>query len=352
MELTRRQMLALVPAAAVAPRLLAQTPAPTIRLRTLNHFQITVSDVKRSIDFYQTLFGMPVQARSDTATLLRIGSGPQFLSIAPVAAGAAPAITHFCFGVDGFNLDRVLAVLAQHGVTKSDTPGPMKAVVTKSRDGRQDLLFGDPDGVQCQLQDVSYCGGTGALGNVCSAPEPSPKKGLIALKDLSHLTVFSSDGARSNMFYQDLFGMPVRSYQGPVGVAPALGIGPKVQFIMFAGGGGPRGGGGGRAGGAATPAAPPAPRPAAINHACMNLEGFKPDDVIKTLESVGIRKRESEQGAVGPLRHYISLRMPNRGGAEGGTPELYFTDPDGLLMQLQDTTYCGGAGYLGEVCRG
>ena len=32
--------------------------------------------------------------------------------------------------------------------------------------------------------------------------------------------------------------------------------------------------------------------------------------------------------------------------------ELYFTDPDGLLIQLQDTKYCGGSGSLGEVCPG
>jgi hypothetical protein len=29
---------------------------------------------------------------------------------------------------------------------------------------------------------------------------------------------------------------------------------------------------------------------------------------------------------------------------------LYFTDPDGLLVQPQDVTYCGGAGVLGDVC--
>ena len=44
------------------------------------------------------------------------------------------------------------------------------------------------------------------------------------------------------------------------------------------------------------------------------------------------------------------MRMENRGGAPGGTPELYFTDPDGLLMQLQDTSYCGGSGLLGNEC--
>ena len=41
---------------------------------------------------------------------------------------------------------------------------------------------------------------------------------------------------------------------------------------------------------------------------------------------------------------------PNRGGAPEGTPELYFTDPDGILLQLQDPTYCGGNGYLGDEC--
>jgi hypothetical protein len=84
----------------------------------------------------------------------------------------------------------------------------------------------------------------------------------------------------------------------------------------------------------------------------MNLEKFNPETVVKALESYGIKPRASTQGAPGPLVHYINLRMENRGGAPGGTPELYFTDPDGLLIQLQDVSYCGGGGVLGEVCAG
>jgi hypothetical protein len=102
------------------------------------------------------------------------------------------------------------------------------------------------------------------------------------------------------------------------------------------------GGGAGRAGAPA--------RAASINHVCLNLENFKPDDVVKTLESVGIKPRDSQTGPVGPMRHYISMRMENRGGAKEGTPELYFTDPDGLLVQLQDVKYCGGSGVLGDQC--
>jgi catechol 2,3-dioxygenase-like lactoylglutathione lyase family enzyme len=312
-----------------------QVAVPAIRVRTLSHFGLQVPDVKRSVDFYQGLFGMPIQAHAGENTILRIGAGPQFISIAPAAGGAAPSINHYCLGIEGFNVDRILTALAAHGVTKANDTAPMKVSVTTRDGGTPDLLFGDPDGIVCQLQDATYCGGTGPLGNRCPNVEPSPKKGLIALKDLSHLTIFSGDAARSNKFYQDLFGFSIRSYQGPT--SPTLAVGPTVQFLMFTGGGAP-------ARGAA------APRPASINHGCFNLDAFKPDDVIKALESYGIKPREGTAGPVGPLRHYISMRMENRGGAPGGTPELYFTDPDGLLMQLQDTSYCGGGGFLGDTC--
>ena len=342
--MTRRQLLLSVPA--LAPAIAVLTPratsmaapqqAPAIRVRTLNHFGLAVSDTKRSVDFYRDLFGLPIQARAGNATILRVGTGPQFLSIAP-ADGARPSINHFCLGVEGFNIDRILAALAGRGVAKGDAAGPMKAAVTM-RDGTPDLLFGDPDGIFCQLQDASYCGGSGPLGNTC-AIETSPQKGLIALRDLSHMTIFSTDAQRSNTFYQDLFGLSIRSYQGPT--APTLAIGPTVQFVMFtSGGAAPRGGG---------PPAPP--RPASINHGCFSLDGFKAETIVKSLESFGMKPREGATGAAGPMRHYISMRMENRGGAPEGTPELYFTDPDGLLMQLQDTSYCGGGGVLGNTCK-
>ena len=350
--ISRRELLLSLPALAIAPRALPvasrggvahlfrgafqPSASPAIRIRSLNHFGLAVSDAKRSIDFYQGLFGMAIQARRGTTTILRVGSGPQFLSIAP-AGSAAPGITHFCLGVDGFDADRIMAALAAHGVARSDAAGPMKAAVTAREGGSPDLVFGDPDGIRCELQDARYCGGSGPLGSVCAAVEAPAKKGLLAPRDLSHLTIFSTDAARSNAFYQDLFGLPIRSYQGPT--APTLAVG-NVGFLMFTGGGGARGG---------APAA--APRPASINHGCVGMDAFKPDEVVKALESYGIKPREGAAGPVGALRHYTSMRMENRGGAPGGTPELYFTDPDGLLMQLQDTTYCGGGGFLGDVCK-
>ena len=52
----------------------------------------------------------------------------------------------------------------------------------------------------------------------------------------------------------------------------------------------------------------------------------------------------------GPLKARVRMRGPESGGAPGGTPELYFGDPDGIVVQLQDTTYCGGSGILGSTC--
>jgi len=339
----RRRFLMSLPALILAPSALAQYPGGRIRIASFNHVSLNVSDLKRSTEFYQGLFGMPIQSRQGaTSVQLRIGSGPQFLNLS--GAGAPPAIDHMCVGVENFDATRVLKVLAEHGVAKSDQRGPMKVQVTRrgpdeggSKEGTPEMHVGDPDGIDMQLQDTSYCGGAGGLGNVCRAVEPSPKKGLLALKAYSHCTVFATDPQRSNAFYQQLFGMPFRSYQGPT--APTLAIGPGVEFLMFTGGGA------GARGGESAP-----PRPASINHYCMNLENFDADRILKTLESYRIKPREGQSGPVGPLRHYISMRMENRGGAKEGTPELYFTDPDGILVQLQDVTYCGGGGVLGSVC--
>jgi catechol 2,3-dioxygenase-like lactoylglutathione lyase family enzyme len=358
--MTRRELLLSIPALAIAPRAFAQARKPVIPVSGLNHFTLAVSDVKRSLDFYQGLFGMPIQARQGPTIVLRIGSGPQFLALS--AAGSnPPGITHFCMTVDQFNADRIIETLGQHGITKADTTqaapgdgsrrtggasgGPMKVRLRirgpetgGAKEGTPELYLGDPDGIVVQLQDTTYCGGAGTLGNVCPAsPEPSPTKGLLAVHDLNHFTISVADAERSNRFYQDLFGLPIRSRQG---ASLGLGVGPGVMFVMFIGASSA-----GRSGGGITA------RPASIHHVCMNMERFNPDDVLTRLASYGISSRGDAPGAVGPMKSYVTLRMPNRGGAPEGTPELYFTDPDGLLIQLQDVSYCGGAGFLGNECR-
>jgi catechol 2,3-dioxygenase-like lactoylglutathione lyase family enzyme len=368
-SIDRRSFLAALPALALAPRMAAQVAPRAFRVNGLSHITLTVSDVKRSLEFYQGLFGMPVQARQGSAVLLRIGNGPRFLALRPAAAGERPSISALGFGVQDFSVDRALQTLAAHGITAApstaDKPGPKQALVRTRRqneggsaDGStRDLFVADPSGIVFQLHDVSYCGGGGALGNVCSATEPSPTPGLMALKDTSHFTIAASDPTTVPM-YLELFGFKPMVYQA---ATPAWQVGSGVHFLMFIGGGGPTRAGGagappgaGRAGGGPPAGAPeggrgagPA-RAAGIDHACVAIDNFDPAAVTKLLVSYGLKPQEGQGRS--PLVTYISLRMPNRGGAEGGTPELYFTDPDGLPIQIQDVKYCGGGGFLGDAC--
>jgi catechol 2,3-dioxygenase-like lactoylglutathione lyase family enzyme len=330
-RLSRRSLLLALPSVAIARRVLAQTRTPSLRAHGLNQMTLSVSDVKRSVDFYQGLFGMPIQARQGETVCLRIGSGPQFLALRPIAAGATPSISQFGIALENFDADRTVKALADHGVERATAIGPMKVVV-KAREGTPEVFLGDPDGLVVQLQAPRYCGGGGARGDVARV-EPSPKKGLMTLRDMSHFTVFVSDGPRSQAFFQQLFGLSIRARQGPA--APLLGIGPGVHFVFWAGG---------------PPSSAAAPRRASINHGCVSVDGFNVEAIQKALENYGVRPRENQTGPVGPMRHYVSLRMEDRGGAKEGTPELYFTDPDGILVQLQDVRYCGGGGYLGDVC--
>ena len=314
-----------------ASRLAAQpSNKPSIRVRALNHMTLFVSDPKRSLEFYQGLFGMPVQARQgNSGGLLRIGPGPQFIALAAAGPNRKPGIDHFCMTAEGFNAGQILKILAEHGVTKSEAAGPLKAW-ERMRGETLEFHLGDPDGIVVQLQDPRYCGGGGVLGNACLAtPEPPPRKGLIAVRDLSHFTLSVSDPNRSREFYRGVFGMRIQAYQG---ASPILAVGPGPQFLAL-GGGGANGGG--------TPG---------IAHACLTMEGFSPDKVLKILADFGIKPRGEARGPASPMVSYVSMRMEDRGGAKGGTPELYFTDPDGIVMQLQDVRYCGGSGYLGEVC--
>lgn len=325
-SLTRRELLLSVPALAVARKLLAQE-AP---LRTLGLHSVTlaVSDVARSLEFYQALFGMPVQTRHGDTVLLQIGEGPRFMALMPAGA-EGPHIDHWGVALEDYNLRNIMTRLGALGVEQAlEGPGlaggPMRARM-RERSGIPEVYMADPDGLVTQLSAPSYCGGAGLLGDSCPLVEESPVPGDLSLTAISHLTINVTDPGASNAFYQRVFGFDIQAYQA---ASPILGVGPGSDFLMFIG----AGNGGAR-----------------VNHVCFYMDGFGVDGVLGVLEGHGITSRD-ENGA-GPMRHWISMRMPNRGGAPEGTPELYFSDPDGLSIQLQDNSYCGGGGYLGGECQ-
>lgn len=195
-------------------------------------------------------------------------------------------------------------ILGEHGVTERSSVssgGPMAGAMKYhvrilgeegggDKRGTPELYIGDPDGIVLQIQDTKYCGGTGLLGEVCPAIESSPSKGLLALRDLSHFTVFVSDQQRTMSFYQSLFAMPIQAHQGPT---PLLGVGSDRQFLTIVGGFGSGRGG--------------APPPG-INHASFRMEGFHPDQVPKKLAEFGVKPRGDARGPSTFMER--SLRAP------------------------------------------
>jgi len=205
--LTRRALLKTIPALAIAPALFAQVNPDPLAVRKLHSFGIRVTDVDRSVEFYQTLFGAPIQARQGDTVCLRIGDGPRFFSISPVQNSEQPSITHIGLSIAEFDVDAVIGQLTEFGFSRATMPAPGQDRLTMamrywinergltaggSSYGSRDLYFADIEGVVYHLSSEDHCGGGGALGNVCDTVEPAPTSGMLRLVDLSHFTNFTA----------------------------------------------------------------------------------------------------------------------------------------------------------------
>ncbi len=144
-----------------------------------------------------------------------------------------------------------------------------------------------------------------ALAMLVAAPAAAPAQTtqpIAAVKSMNHVTVFVPNVQKSVDFYQGVFGMPILTKQD-AGINLSTGTGFYGIY--------------------------PAPNAAtgSVNHVCFGIENFDADAVLKQLTARGVKG---------------SIRM------RGETKELYFTDPDGIRVQLQDVKYIGGTGVLGD----
>ena len=333
----RREFLQMIPLLAAAPSALAQDTGP-VAVQKIHSCDMRVTDVARSVQFYQDLFGAPVQARRGEQVFLRVGDGPRFFSLSPTLPGQEPGFSHIGLSVAGFDAEQIQAQLERFGIARGVAPTRDQSRLSvastswlEQQGAVSELFFADREGLIYHLMGDNYCGGNDADGGRCETLEQSATDGMFSLIDYSHFTNFLTNRARANAFYTEAFGKTFQAYQGPG--APVIGVGDGLQFLMYVGGEED-----------SVPAVP-----GRIDHVCFSVEDFDVDRILARLTDYGLKPRENPRETA-PLMHWISMRMPNRGGAEGGTPELYFTDPDGLRIQLQDRSYCGGTGYLGDIC--
>lgn len=282
------------------------SPLP-VRVSTLNHVSFGCVDLKATVQWFARVFGMPVHAFQDYGsgqTVVRIGDGPAYMALSQRnknSIGQPPTRRpHFCFGVEDFNVDRILRAL-------SEMQAPAQAVL---REGKtiNGVNFDDPDGFPLQFNPVNACGGGGFLGDVCDvsaqATRPPGAPPPIPVRTLNHVRLIVPNVRRTIDWYLKLTDMVLVRKQDPA----ILRVGSGPQFVALVEGSGPD-----------------AFRP----HVGFGVQGFAPDQIAQRLADHGVSARRS-------LRE--------------GTAEILLDSPDGLEIQLQDVSYCAGGGLLGNRC--
>jgi len=307
----RRQLLLALAASLLTGPVSAQSTSPVATVRRFNNVVIAVSDLPRSIGFYQKLFGPPVAAPD--GAIFHVGDGGQFFLL--IQAGAKAETVSYGLAVEDFAADRLARMLADRGVTGAEIT---------MRGGAAALSLNDPNGVRMELQDDRYP--QGWRGSSFDTGRPA-----FALRTINHVTLNTTEGAKSLAFYRDIFGLVIQARQGPT---VTMGMGSTRQSVVFNTAANAGGIGG-------------------INHVCFTIRNFDPARAMGVLIDNGLEPIEFGS-PVKPLTARVRLRQRAAGGggptSPMGTAELYFTDPDNIAIQLQDERYCGGSGWLGEIC--
>ena len=118
--LTRRELvqgLAML-AAASSTSSAAGSQEAGFKVAKIDHVSIQVSDLPRSIAFYQNLFGLSVVSEDKPNEIVRLGMTKTLVSLHHKSPTGL--VDHFAIGVDSFNKESVTRYLKQRGATPEE----------------------------------------------------------------------------------------------------------------------------------------------------------------------------------------------------------------------------------------
>lgn len=138
---SRRELIQKLTAiAAVSVGASATVSAAPLKSGSINHSSVLVSDMARSMEFYDRVFGLKLLSEDKANKIARLGTGGKVLVSLRVEPPAGK-IDHFAIGVDGFNREAVTRELQSMGITP-----------------RENIEFGfyvlDPDGAPVQITGI------------------------------------------------------------------------------------------------------------------------------------------------------------------------------------------------------
>ena len=138
--LTRRELIGALALIAGGAAGSGTAAAATLKSASINHVSVLVTDMARSLEFYDRVFGLKLVNEDKTNKIARLGTGGKILVSLRVEPPPG-VIDHFAIGVDGFNRDAVTADLKGFGLTPAEN-----------------IQFGfhvkDPDGAVVQITGV------------------------------------------------------------------------------------------------------------------------------------------------------------------------------------------------------
>ena len=136
-RLSRRELIQALAMVAAAGTTASAAP---LKAGSINHTSVLVSDMERSIDFYNRVFGLSVLNEDKANKISRLGAGGKVLVSLRVEPPAG-LVDHFAIGVENFNREAVTRDLTEMGLTP-----------------RENLEFGfhvkDPDGANVQITGI------------------------------------------------------------------------------------------------------------------------------------------------------------------------------------------------------
>jgi catechol 2,3-dioxygenase-like lactoylglutathione lyase family enzyme len=159
---------------------------PAFNLKSISHVTLTNSNGPRSLDFYTRAFGWQVQSKQGpTQWCFSVGEGLDCVvfNVGVNNPNARAGVNHVCFTMPAFDPNSVMNILSDNGLEPIEygNASLIKPMTCRTRFrqrasngggpghwlGTPELYFNDPDNIPVQLQDVSYCGGSGLQGEVC-----------------------------------------------------------------------------------------------------------------------------------------------------------------------------------------
>ena len=135
--LSRRQLvrgLAMVAATGTAAR--AAQNDIDFKTADIDHVSIQVTDLQRSVDFYQKMFDFSVVSEDKPLGIVRLGTNRTLVSLN--RQSPAKIVDHFAIGVTRFTKEAATRYLTQRGGRVGDDP-------------YHGLHVNDPDGVYVQI---------------------------------------------------------------------------------------------------------------------------------------------------------------------------------------------------------